>query len=66
MAEADGSWPGAASRAAWTAQKTASGVDGQPRSTLHPAGPNAPTAWRSASRMLNASISGGSPTAFEP
>ncbi len=41
-------------------------MDGQPSSTLQPAGPNAPTACRSASRTLNASISGGSPTAFEP
>ena len=53
-------------RAASTAQNTCSGVDGQPRSTQCPAGPNAATASRSASRTLNASISGGSPTAFEP
>ena len=53
-------------RAAWIAQYTASGVDGLPRSTDQPAGPNAPTAARSASRTLNASISGGSPTALDP
>ena len=41
-------------------------MDGQARLTLQPAGPNAATACRSASRTLNASISGGSPTAFEP
>src|SRR5664279_2966434 len=52
--------------AASTAQYTASGVDGQPRSTDQPRGPNAATACRSASRTLKASISGGSPTAFEP
>src|SRR6476646_10440658 len=52
--------------AARIAQYTASGVDGQPRSTDQPAGPNAPTAFRNASRTLNACISGGSPTAFEP
>ena len=48
------------------AQNTCSGVDGQPRSTQCPVGPNAATASRSASRTLNASISGGSPTAFDP
>ena len=31
-----------------------------------PGGPNAAHASRSASRTLNASISGGSPTALEP
>ena len=49
-----------------TAQYTASGVDGQPRSTQWPGGPNAATASRSASRTLKASISGGSPTALDP
>src|SRR5690606_26238642 len=53
-------------RAASIAQKTASGVEGQPRSTVVPSGPKAAHACRSASRTLNASISGGSPTALEP
>ncbi len=60
-------WPCAVcSRACSTAQYTASGVAGDARSTLIPAGPKAAAAWRSASRTENASISGGSPTAFDP
>ncbi len=42
------------------------GVAGEARSTLVPGGPNAAAACRSASRTAKASISGGSPTAFEP
>ena len=57
---------GGRARARSTAQKTASGVAGEASSTLAPAGPNAATASRSASRTAKASISGGSPTALEP
>ena len=53
-------------RACSTAQYTASGVAGDARSTLVPGGPKAAAACRSASRTEKASISGGSPTAFEP
>ena len=59
-------WSDAAPRTRSAAQKTASGVAGEASSTLAPAGPNAATASRRASRTANASISGGSPTAFEP
>src|SRR5699024_9711809 len=50
----------------WTDQKTASGVAGEARVTGVPETPNAPAASRSASRNANASMRGGSPTAFEP
>ena len=53
-------------RACWTAQKTASGVAGEARSTAMPGGPNAAAAWRRASRTEMASMSGGSPTALDP
>ncbi len=53
-------------RARSSAQKTASGVAGDASSTLVPGGPNAAAASRSASRTASASISGGSPTAFDP
>ena len=53
-------------RARSTAQKTASGVAGDGRSTLVPSAPNAAAASRSASRTQKASIRGGSPTALEP
>ena len=48
------------------AQNTASGVAGDASCTERPAGPNAATACRIASRTEKASISGGSPTALEP
>ena len=57
---------GTRERAVSTAHQTASGVAGEARSTLVPAGPNAAAACRSASRTEKASITGGSPTALEP
>ena len=53
-------------RARCTAQNTASGVAGDASWTLVPGGPNAAAACRSASRTDRASMSGGSPTAFDP
>src|SRR4029450_10070012 len=57
---------GVVPRPAAPPKSPASGVGGQPRSTLVPAGPNAAAACRSASRTEKASISGGSPTALAP
>ena len=48
------------------ARYVVSAVAGEPSSTPWRAGPKAATASRIASRTLNASINGGSPTAFDP
>src|SRR5699024_12388635 len=48
------------------AQNTCSGVAGEASRTEEPGAPKAATASRRASRTEKASMSGGSPTAFEP